>query len=236
MNFAAPPPRRHRFRSPSLVLAILALAYSHFAAAEERYTAEYYDDGENLHFVDAWEDPFAQPDPESDFFQTLIIPRSGGGECCGTGQTNGAEGLPKTDEGLPYDNEAPNRGESTSSSRGRRFPGVLSTGRRINAEGLIRVFLAQDSGDQFSILARRAREEPPETQFVVDLSCSDDTEIRKLALARIVLPLHLAEGTSVTAIYPDGTDTWVIACSSECTPTTILGGEAIPASTTGACH
>ena len=229
-------PPRPKLLPPNLVLVILALAFSHFAAAEERYSAEYYDDGENLHFVDAWEDPFAQPDPESDFFQTLIIPRSSGG-CCGTGQTNGAEGIPGADERLSADDKALDRGESTSSSRGRRFPGVLSTGRRINAEGFIRVFLAQDSGDQFSLFARRAREEPLPTIFFEveddNVGCDSPAAERGRSARSRALRQNPAPSTNITGVtyqltHAGGQDIFVNVAHSTAPcflSTTCPGGE-----------
>lgn len=161
------------------------------ASATEIYSADYYDDGENLHLIAGWEDPYATPDPEADFYAPVNMPlhHSGGG-CCGSGQTNGMEPVSDANhtseveqlaEASAFDMDKAPESMSTTSSvpcPRRRCPTVMSTGRRINASGIIRVVFQQDNGDGFSMFARRAREEPPEFNYEVD---DDDYDCAYLA-------------------------------------------------------
>ena len=223
------------------------------ASATETYSADYYDDGEYLYLIEGWEDPYAVPDPEADFYAPVNMPlhNSGGGGCCGSGQTNGMEPVTDADHvsevaqladasAVEID-KAPEPMSTTSSvpCPRRRCPPVMSTGRRTLASGLIRVVFQQDNGDGFSMFARLAREEP-RLEISHDLSpsgltCTSETEVRKNALAAAILTLHHPRGTYVTAEFPDGSDTWEVQCV-RCTPASILEGEAAPKSTTGRCR
>jgi hypothetical protein len=196
------------------------------ASATETYSADYYDDGEYLHLIEGWEDPYAVPDPEADFYTQVTMPlHGGGGVCCGSGQVNGMEPIPDGDdasetahvsESSARDLEkAPESTATTSSTLlpRRRFNEVVSTGRRIFASGIIRVVFQQDNGDGFSMFARRARWEPGENYDVTNSEQNCDTDgasrgisARGLAIANNPSVQANANGVTYTLTHGNGTD------------------------------
>lgn len=170
---------------------------------------------------------------------------SGGGGGGGSGLVEGTD--PNTKNNSASDAASASTINSFARPcRNRVCPTVMSTGRYRGVTGVVRVFLIQDIGDNFSVFARLAREEPPETSFTIEehnnqrITCTDETETRKAALADAVLgPASagvLRRGQSVTAVFVDGTDTWVIQKSgSGTTLANVLGGSAVPNSATGRC-
>jgi len=233
-----PPPHSLGLRH---LLFALASWGSAAASANEVYVAEYFDDGETLHLIQGWEDPFAQLDPDTNFQTNVSMPLStGSGGGFGWGSTNGMNPISGNSE-VDAPDLTPSKPASTASLNSssqpcprRRCPPQVVTGRRINASGTIRVVFQQDNGDGFSMFARRAREEPPENFLELEgMNCTTDSEITKPALAALAHPLDLRLGTEVTGTFPGGgSETWTVECrvgrppivNQYCTPSLLLGG------------
>lgn len=100
-------------------------------------------------------------------------------------------------------------------------PTVMSTGRRINASGIIRVVFQQDNGDGFSMFARLARIEPPENFEVSNThqNCDTDGASRGIfARSQAILENPSigtnANGVTYTLTHSGGTDVFLNATYS----------------------